>query len=92
MQPMAEDPSDSFGNMSLMSGAAAVSSFNATNRTSNLPCGSAVQAYDAAGNQLCSTDPFGGISQWPMSDYHQMRMPRFSILRSGRYCVGRDAG
>jgi RHS repeat-associated protein len=56
---------DSFGNMSLMSGGNPVSTFDAaTNRISNLPCAASVAGYDAAGNQLCSTDQYGGIVQY----------------------------
>jgi RHS repeat-associated protein len=51
--------------MSLMVGTNPVYTFDAaTNRIANLPCGATVAAYDAAGNQLCSTDQYGAISQY----------------------------
>lgn len=56
---------DSFGNISSVVGGTAVTSFDpATNRINNLPCASAVAPYDAAGNQLCSTDSNGAVSQY----------------------------
>lgn len=52
---------DSFGNMSPMSGATPVHTFDpVTNRINNLPCASSVPSpYDASGNQICDTDSSG---------------------------------
>ncbi len=62
---------DSFGNMSPVSVAGYPPVFSPTfdsrNRITNLPCASAMpngSAYDAAGNQLCSTDQYGGTTQY----------------------------
>ncbi|HZL26958.1 MAG TPA: RHS repeat-associated core domain-containing protein [Acidobacteriaceae bacterium] len=60
---------DSFGNLSGVVGGTAVTNFDsATNRISNLPCAAALPPpllpYDAAGNQLCSTDANGAVSQY----------------------------
>jgi len=59
---------DSFGNMSLDAGGTPVTSFDpATNRISNLPCAPSLAplpSYDAAGNQMCSTDANGAVSHY----------------------------
>ena len=56
---------DSFGNMSLMAGTNPISTFDtATNRINNLPCAASVTPFDAAGNQLCGTDQYGGTVQY----------------------------
>lgn len=56
---------DSFGNMSMMSGNSPLSTFDAaTNRIANLPCASAFTPYDASGNQLCDTNPTGGFRKY----------------------------
>jgi RHS repeat-associated protein len=55
---------DSFGNLSSMSGPSPVSTFGpGNNRINNLPCASALPAYDASGNQTCWTDQYGGVVQ-----------------------------
>ena len=56
---------DSFGNMSGVANGQAVNQFDpSTNRISNLPCAGSTQAYDASGNQLCDTDPYGMVRQY----------------------------
>jgi len=56
---------DSFGNLSGMSGSTVLSTFNPATNQINLPCASSsVPGFDAAGNQLCSTDANGAISQY----------------------------
>ena len=56
---------DSFGNLSQVANGAAVTAFDpATNRIGNLPCAASTAPYDAAGNQLCNTDPYGAVSQY----------------------------
>jgi RHS repeat-associated protein len=55
---------DSFGNITTVGTGVPANTYDpATNRISNLACGSVISAYDAAGNQLCMTDQFGAISQ-----------------------------
>lgn len=78
---------DSFGNMTpiIRTGQNppfALYSFDpATNRINNLPCASAVSAYDAAGNQLCSTDQYSGISQYSYDA--ESRISEINALNSG---------
>jgi RHS repeat-associated protein len=73
---------DSFGNMSGMSGGTAISTFNpATNQISNLPCATSTTPYDAAGNQLCSTDTNGGISVYGYDA--ESRISQITALNSG---------
>ena len=56
---------DSFGNMSPLSGSTPVNTFDpATNRISNLPCAAYLPGFDAAGNQLCTSDQSASISQY----------------------------
>jgi len=59
---------DSFGNMSGDVGGFPVTTFDpATNRINNLPCASSMAplpSYDAAGNQVCSTDANGAVSHY----------------------------
>jgi RHS repeat-associated protein len=58
--PNQQYTTDSFGNLSAMSGGAAVFTFDpTTNHVSNLPCASLATPFDAAGNQLCDTDSNG---------------------------------
>jgi len=64
------------------------------NRINNLPCASAAAPYDAAGNQLCSTDANGAVSQYSYNadsqigqiallGYASSRVPHVSLLRRG---------
>jgi YD repeat-containing protein len=73
---------DSFGNLSGMSGNTVLSAFDpATNRLSNLPCASSVPGFDAAGNQLCSTDGNGAVSQYsydPQSRISQIALAGYT--------------
>jgi RHS repeat-associated protein len=56
---------DSFGNLTGVVGGKATMTFApATNRISNLPCAASVSAFDAAGNQLCSTNSAGAVTQY----------------------------
>lgn len=73
---------DSFGNMTQMVGPNPVSIFDpATNRINNLPCAASVPAYDAAGNQLCDTDQYGGVSQRTFDA--ESRISQIAALNSG---------
>jgi YD repeat-containing protein len=70
---------DSFGNMTMVTGGAAVSTFDpATNRISNLPCTSVLTPYDAAGNQLCDVDQNGARRQYKMDA--ENRITQISIF------------
>ena len=72
---------DSFGNMSFGSAGAPVSTFDpSTNRISNLPCAASVLPYDAAGNQTCDTDQYGGIRQYTYDA--ESRITRINTVNS----------
>ena len=73
---------DSFGNMSPMSGGAAVSTFDpATNRINNLPCASVLTPFDASGNQTCDTNHDGADRQYGFDS--ENRISRIAVLGSG---------
>ena len=55
---------DSFGNMCAVAGCNPATWFNSANQIANLPCSSVLTPYDAAGNQQCSTDENGAVSQY----------------------------
>ncbi|MDP9039353.1 MAG: RHS repeat protein, partial [Acidobacteriota bacterium] len=69
---------DSFGNMSPLTNGAPVYSFDATNRLSNLPCASAVTPYDASGNQLCTSDPYGAVDHFQYDG--ENRLSKIAVL------------
>ncbi len=56
---------DSFGNMSRLSGGTALTTFDpTTNRINDLPCAASTTPFDSAGNQICDTDTYGGVRQY----------------------------
>jgi RHS repeat-associated protein len=84
---------DSFSNMTSLVNGSPVSTFDpTTNRIANLPCASSVTSFDASGNQLCSTDQFGGISQYSYDA--ESRLSQINALNSASpfvsYIYGAD--
>jgi RHS repeat-associated protein len=70
---------DSFGNMAQTLNTSWVPTFDpTTNRINNLPCASSITPYDAAGNQQCSTDSNGAVSNYVYDA--ESRISAFSVF------------